>query len=148
VVIREHEPVRQIDRHGDRITAVHTGSGVYRPGIVVLTAGAWTGDLADAIGLHLPTRPVKGQMLLAECRVPPVQTPLHSAEALLVPWPDGRLAVGVTLEEAGFDDRVRLGSLSRILQHAIALVPAVGKLALDRAWAGLRPATPDGWPYM
>lgn len=148
VVVREHEPVRQIDRHGDRITAIHTSGGAYHPGTVVFTAGAWTGALAESIGLNLPTRPVKGQMLLAECRVPPVQTPLHSSEALLVPWPDGRLAVGVTLEEAGFDDRVRLGSLSRILQHAIALVPAVAKLALDRAWAGLRPATPDGWPYM
>jgi glycine oxidase len=77
-----------------------------------------------------------------------VRTPLHAGEALLIPWPDGRLAIGVTMEEAGFDDRVRLDSLCKILQHAIALVPAVGKLALDRAWAGLRPATPDGWPYM
>jgi glycine oxidase len=148
VSIRENEPVRQIEKHGDRITALHTTSGSYHPDIVILTAGAWTGELAGMLGLHLPTRPVKGQMLLAHCRVPPVQTPLHAGEALLVPWPDGRLALGATLEEVGFDDRVRLESLCRILQRTIALVPAVGGLAFDRAWAGLRPATPDGHPYM
>jgi glycine oxidase len=148
VEIRENDPVRKLEREGDRITAVHTNSQTYRPGLVVLAAGAWSGELADAIGLRLPTRPVKGQMLLADCRVPPIKTPLHAGEALLIPWPDGRLALGVTVEEVGFDDRVRLDSLLRILRRTIELVPAVGELALSYAWAGLRPATPDGWPYM
>jgi glycine oxidase len=148
VEIHESEPVRKLEREGERITAVHTSSGCYRPGLVVLAAGAWAGELAEAIGLRLPTRPVKGQMLLADCRVPPIRTPLHAGEALLIPWPDGRLALGVTVEEAGFDDRVRLDSLLRILRQTIELVPAVGELALSYAWAGLRPATPDGLPYM
>jgi len=148
VTINEDEPVRKLDRDGDRISAVHTSRGSYRPGLIVLAAGAWSGELADAIGLRLPTRPVKGQMLLADCRVPPIRTPLHAGKALLIPWPDGRLALGVTVEEVGFDDRVRLDSLLRILSQTIELVPPVGELALSYAWAGLRPATPDGWPYM
>lgn len=148
VQIRENEPVRKLERDGERVSAVHTNHGSYRPGLVVLAAGAWSGELADTIGLRLPTRPVKGQMVLAECRVPPIKTPLHAGETLLIPWPDGRLALGVTVEEVGFDDRVRLDSLSRILRQTIELVPAVGALSLSYAWAGLRPATPDGWPYM
>jgi glycine oxidase len=148
VVVHENEPVRRLVRHGDRITAVQTAQGQYQPDLVVLTAGAWSGELLGAVGPHLPTRPVKGQMLMAACRVPPVQTPMHAGEALLVPWPDGRLALGVTVEEAGFHDRVELAALQRILDQAIALVPAVGKLPFSHAWAGLRPATPDAWPYM
>jgi len=148
VVIHEQEPVRRIERQGDRISAVHTARAVYQPGLVVLTAGAWAGELAAMLGLQLPTRPVKGQMVMAECRVPPVTMPLHAGNALLIPWPDGRLALGVTVEEAGFDDRVRLASLQAILRDTMALVPAVAELALGYAWAGLRPATPDGLPYM
>lgn len=74
--------------------------------------------------------------------------PLFAGETLLVPRPDGRLLVGVTVEEAGFDDRVTLEGLRAILEPACRLFPALGALPLARAWAGLRPATPDGWPYL
>ncbi|MBL8799315.1 MAG: glycine oxidase ThiO [Planctomycetia bacterium] len=148
VEVREHEPVMQLDREGTRLVAVHTERQTYRPQCVVVAAGAWSGALAATLGLKLPTRPVKGQMLMAECAQLPVQTPLHAGNALLIPWPDGRLAIGVTVEEAGFDDRVRLDSLRQILNRVIELVPSVGGLALSHAWAGLRPATPNDWPYM
>lgn len=148
VRIRENEPVLELAREGDRITAVRTASGVYHPGLVVLTSGAWTGDVARTAGIHLPTRPVKGQLLEVECRNPPVHMPLHIGETLFVPRPDGRLVIGVTVEEAGFDDRVTLDGLRTIMQGACSVIPAVGPLALGRAWAGLRPATPDELPYM
>src|SRR5262249_37868275 len=108
----------------------------------------WTGQLGEQVKLDLPTHPVKGQLLMADCRASPVRTPMHAGNALLVPWPDGRLLLGVTVEEAGFDTQVRLESLRQILQRTIELVPAVADLRLDRAWAGLRPATPDEWPYL
>jgi glycine/D-amino acid oxidase-like deaminating enzyme len=54
---------------GERITAVHTVSTCYWPGLVVLTAGAWSGGLAESLGLDLPTQPIKGQLLQADCRV-------------------------------------------------------------------------------
>ena len=148
VKINEREPVQRFDRHGDRITAVNTSSAVYHPGQVVLTAGAWSGDVATSLGLHLPTRPVKGQMLLADCRVSPVTTPIMAEHTVLAPQPDGRMKLGVTMEEVGFDDRVTLEGLQSNLERATALVPRLGRLTFGRAWAGLRPATPDGWPYM
>jgi glycine oxidase len=148
VVIREGCPVRRLVRDGDRIGAVHTDEACYHPGVVVLTAGAWSGGLLEPLGVRLATRPVKGQLLLAECRVPPVRTPLHAGEALLVPRPEGDLLLGVTVEEAGFDDRVTLDGLRTILAGTCALVPAVGALEWKRAWAGLRPATPDECPYL
>ena len=148
VQVRENEPVRRLVRDGDRISEAVTSSERYHPGLVVLTAGAWSGDVLAAIGVHLPTRPVKGQLLLADCRVSPVRKPLHVGDALFVPRPDGRLVIGVTVEEVGFDDRVTLAGLRSILHEACAAVPAVGQLPMRRAWAGLRPATPDELPCM
>lgn len=148
VRIREHEPVLQLECVGDRVTMVRTASTRFEPGLVVLTAGAWSGELAGSLGMTLPTRPVKGQMILADCRVAPVRTPLFGNEALFVPRADGRLMLGVTVEEAGYDDRVTLEGVRTILQDTSRLVPSVGQLGLARAWAGLRPATPDEWPYM
>jgi glycine oxidase len=148
VDVHEEEPVRRLERRGDRVVAVHTSRASYQPGTVVLAAGAWTGLLGEQVSSPLPTRAVKGQLLLADCRVPPVRTPLHAGNALLIPWSDGRLLVGVTVEEAGFDSQVRLEGLRQILQRTIELVPAVANLPLHRTWAGLRPATPDEWPYM
>jgi glycine oxidase len=148
VLIRENEPVQRVVREGDRITAVHTTAACYWPGLVVLTAGTWSGGLAEGLELDLPTEPVKGQMIQTECRISPVRTPLRSGNALFVPRPDGTLLLGVTVEDAGYDSRVTLDGVRSILEETVALVPAVGKLPLIRAWAGLRPSTPDGWPYM
>lgn len=148
VVIREREPVMRLTRDGDRISAVHTTRESYRPGIVVLTAGAWSGRLAEELGVSLPTHAVKGQMLMADCRVAPVQTPLYAGEALLVPQTDGRLSLGVTVEPNMCDERVTLEGIRIILDETCAIVPSIRQLPLERAWAGLRPATPDGWPYM
>ncbi len=148
VRIRENEPVLRLVRDGERITSVQTATNTYHPGLVVMTAGAWSGDVLTSAGVHLPTRPVKGQLLLADCRVSPMRRPLHAGNTLFVPRPDGGIVIGVTVEEAGYDNRVTLEGLHTILNGARALVPAVGSLELRRAWAGLRPATPDELPYM
>jgi len=148
VTIRENEPVLRVVREGDRITAVHTVSASYWPGLIVLAAGAWSGALAEVVGLDLPTQPVKGQLLQVQCPVSPVRGPLHAGNCLFVPLPDGDLVLGVTVEDAGFDERVTLKGVSDIVRGTCALVPAVADLPLVRAWAGLRPSSPDGCPYM
>src|SRR5262249_6368862 len=130
VDFRLGEPVQQLVRDGDGITAVQTGRGVYHPGAVVLTAGAWSGEVAATLGLELPTRPVKGQLLLADCLVAPVRTPMHYGEALLAPQPGGRLMLGVTVEEAGFDVRVTAAGVRAILERTAALVPGIDELPL------------------
>jgi len=148
VLIRINEPVQRLVREGEGIGTVHTTNHVFCPGVVVITAGAWSGEMAATLGLELPTRPVKGQLLLADCLVSPVRTPMHYGEALLAPQPSGRLMLGVTIEEAGFDERVTVAGVRAILERTTALVPGIQELSLHRAWTGLRPATPDGWPYI
>lgn len=148
VTIREYQIIHRLVLDGDRIAIVHTDSARYVAATVVLCAGAWSGKVAGLLGLSLPTRPVKGQMLMADCRASSVRIPIRAGNALFVPRADGRLALGVTVEEAGYDPRVTLAGVRSILDWTSAVVPAVGQLPLLRTWAGLRPATPDGWPYM
>src|SRR5262249_33571473 len=143
VTLREYEEVRRLERTGESIQRIHTSTATYQPGVVVLCTGAWTGLLADQLGPALPPRPGRGQMVLAEWRVPPLRTPVGAGDALFVPRPDGRLMLGVTMEEAGFVDQVTLAGVRAILNRTCALAPAVGELPLARAWAGLRPVTPD-----
>jgi len=148
VQFREGETVVRLVPDGDRVAAVVTDTARYQPGQVILAAGCWSGLLGEPLHLHLAVRPVKGQLLRVRSRVPPVRIPVHAGEALLVPRPDGSLLAGVTVEEAGFDERVTVAGLRRILDGVTRLAPGVADLSPGRAWAGLRPATPDGLPYM
>jgi glycine oxidase len=150
-VVREHEPVVRlmtstvaVTAAENGITSVETVRARYCPKVVVIAAGAWSGQF----GVAIPMRPVKGQLLEVECHTSPVNRPMHCGDALFVPRPDGTLVLGVTVEEAGFDESVTVEGLRAIVTETAALVPAVGGLTFRRAWAGLRPATPDELPVL
>jgi glycine oxidase len=141
---------------GDEVTVVETEHGraigvktvktVFAARDVVNCAGAWAG----AIGPYaLPTRPVKGQML---CLVMPSRTlikhVIRSPKAYLIPRSDGRLLVGATVEEAGFDKRTDRDTIQRFHKAALELVPKLADARILEDWAGLRPGTPDGLPML
>jgi len=141
---------------GDEVTAVTVADGratgvatvktAFHTAKVVNCAGAWSGQIAPHA---FPTRPVKGQML---CLVMPSRTLLkhvvRSPEAYLIPRSDGRLLVGATVEEAGFDKRTDLATIQRLHHAALALVPKLGNARILESWAGLRPGTPDALPIL
>lgn len=139
--------VSSLTNNGSSAITVQTEHASYHAEVVVNCSGAWAGQLGPAA---IPTRPVKGQML----SVVPLahQAVLHhvvrAPEVYLVPRSDGRIVIGSTLEEAGFDKQVDPSTI-RHLQHAAAeYVPAVRGMRLHEAWAGLRPGTPDGRPLL
>ena len=129
-----------------RATGVKTAKTAFRAAKIVNCAGAWSGQIPP---LPFPTRPVKGQML---CLVMPSRTLLQhvvrSPEAYLIPRSDGRLLVGATVEEAGFDKRTDIATIQRLHKAAIALVPKLATAKILEDWAGLRPGTPDGLPIL
>jgi glycine oxidase len=131
--------------HG-RATGVTTVKTAFRAAKVVNCAGAWSGQIPPHA---FPTRPVKGQML---CLVMPSRTLLkhvvRSPEAYLIPRSDGRVLVGATVEEAGFDKRTDLATIQRLHKAAIALVPKLADARILESWAGLRPGTPDALPIL
>jgi len=129
-----------------RATGVTTTKTSFLASKVVNCAGAWSGQ----IGPHaFPTRPVKGQML---CLLMPSRTLLkhviRSPQAYLIPRSDGRLLVGATVEEAGFDQRTDLATIQRLHHAALALVPELRHAKILEDWAGLRPGTPDALPIL
>lgn len=137
---------------GDRIAGVRTASGEeLRAAAVVLASGAWSGAAEWLPGeARPPVRPVKGQIL--ELRAPGGQPPcgriVASERVYLVPRPDGRLIVGATTEERGFDSVVTAGGVHELLREAYRLLPDVAEMELIESMAGLRPGTPDNLPLI
>ena len=141
---------------GGRATGVITTKTAFHAAKVVNCAGAWAGQIASEqitsgqIGPHpIPTRPVKGQML---CLVMPerelIRHVIRSPNVYLIPRSDGRLLVGATVEEAGFDKRTDTATIQRLHKSAIELVPKLADAKILEDWAGLRPATPDALPIL
>jgi glycine oxidase len=119
---------------------------------VVLAAGAWSGGV-DWLPSHVRphVRPVKGQVAELRTRVgeePPARRILASERVYMVPRPDGRLIVGATVEEMGFDTTVTAGGVHELLREAYRLLPDVAEMELVGAAAGLRPGTPDNLPIV
>ncbi|MGH9186140.1 MAG: glycine oxidase ThiO [Acidimicrobiales bacterium] len=136
---------------GGRATGVRADDGTVLGAstAVVLAAGAWSGALAP-----LPVRPVKGEILrLQGAGGEPVLTHnlrgvRHGRSVYVVPRRDGRVIVGATVEEKGFDTTVTAGAVRALLDDAVELVPALADLDFVEAVAGLRPGTPDNAPLI
>lgn len=151
VDIREGEDARDVDiARGARIEAVRTAPGTrFAAGQFVLAAGAWSGGIAERIGAALPVRPVRGQMLQFECGVAAPPVIVLQGRRYVVPRRDGAVLVGSTEEHrAGFDVSTTAAALDRLHAFAAACVPPLGATPRAAAWAGLRPASADGRPYL
>jgi glycine oxidase len=133
---------------GGRVEAVDTDEGRLRAGRYLVAAGAWTDALLAQAGWRPGIRPVRGQIALLNTGTPGVRPLLLQGKRYLVPRADGRVLVGSTEEDAGFDARPTAGPIAGLLAFAAALVPALASAPLERCWAGLRPGSPDGLPYL
>jgi len=145
------KPVREIARNGSRVlgAVLEDASGTkIAAGRVVNTAGAWAGAISVAGIAPVPIRPVKGHMLALEAAPGTLHHVIRSHRGYLVPRRSGRIVVGSTMEEAGFDKTPRAAQLTGLLRAAQALCPALEKSAVVDYWAGLRPASKDGLPVL
>ena len=128
----------------ERAVGVATRKTEYRARTVVNCAGAWAGQIGPQ---KFPTRPVKGQML-AVVGGPAVHHVIRTPGLYLVPRGDGRIVIGSTLEDAGFDKRTNPDTIRQLLEAARRLVPGLRKARILEDWAGLRPGTPDDLPIL
>lgn len=146
VELREFTTVRGIETAGARVVAVDTDAGRIETRAFVNAIGAWAGQIAS-LPDHLPVRPVKGHMM-ALVDGPVVQHVLYGRHGYIVPRNDGRLIVGSTMEEVGFDARITVAGLARLMEIARAISPATSAAAIADTWTGFRPATSDGLPVI
>jgi glycine oxidase len=140
--------VHGFERLGARVTGAQTLFGTLSADRVLLTAGAWSDALLGPLGWRPGIRPVRGQIALLRCETPLFRRVLMCGSRYVVPRTDGRVLVGSTEEEAGFDKRTTAQAIHDLLGLACALVPELAGVPLERCWAGLRPGSPDGLPYL
>ncbi|MDD0974250.1 glycine oxidase ThiO [Pseudomonas fontis] len=148
VTLREHCEITGFSRTGERITGVQTPEGVIEADQVVLTAGAWSGDLLRLLGLSLPVEPVKGQMILFKCADDFLPSMVLAKGRYAIPRRDGHILIGSTLEHAGYDKTPTDVALESLKASAVELLPALADATPVGHWAGLRPGSPEGIPYI
>ncbi len=148
VTIREQCEVAGFLREGERVVGVRTATGELRADQVVLSAGAWSGELLGSLGLALPVEPVKGQMILYKCAADFLSSMVLAKGRYAIPRRDGHILVGSTLEHEGFDKTPTLSALESLKASAVELIPALAQAEVVGHWAGLRPGSPEGIPYI
>ena len=138
--------VTAVEVQEGRAVSAATAKSRYQAGAVVNCCGAWSGQVPP---LRFPTRPIKGQMLcLVTAQHGLLQHVVRAPDAYIVPRSDGRVLVGSTLEDVGFDKRVDTDTIQRLHQAAANLVPQLGEARMLETWAGLRPGTRDTLPLL
>jgi glycine oxidase len=134
-----------------RASGARTAHTTYPSPIVVNAAGAWAPQIAP---IPIPTRPVKGQMV---CVVPfagtshagpLIQHVVRTPDIYIIPRSDGRILLGATVEEAGFDKQVDPETIQRLFREGKRVAPILESTRIHEAWAGLRPGTPDNLPIL
>ena len=148
VQLRESTQVSGLTLRGQRVTAVETQSGSLSADSVVVASGAWSARLLAGLGMTLPVRPVRGQMIMYHAQPSQIRHINLYEGHYLIPRQDGRVLVGSTLEEVDFDKSTTVEARESLIRFAGSLFPFLRELPIESQWAGLRPGSPTGIPYI
>ncbi|MDX6805395.1 glycine oxidase ThiO [Terrihabitans rhizophilus] len=142
----ENTAVISLERSGGRVTGLLTEAERVEAGTFVLAAGAWSPQLVP--DLQIPVRPLRGQSmaLRMDPRMPALTHVVWTEQIHMAPKGDGRLVIGATVEERGFDQRNTAGGVFALLEAARQALPSMEDLAIDEIWAGFRPTSLDDAP--
>lgn len=146
--IRNGTPVVGFQTDTDRVTAVRSPDASFPCDAVVIAAGARSGQIARMLRLALPVRPVRGQMIALGGMRAPVRHIVWGPDGYLVPRVNGLVFAGATIEDVGFRRRTTKAGVLAMRSMASRLVPQLKAATVHFAWAGLRPASPDGLPII
>lgn len=133
---------------GGKITGVVTDSGEYASDHVVIAGGAWSSKVMGASGLNLDTYPVKGECFSVITERPLVTGTIFSHGCYIVPKKGNRIVVGATVKPNTFNEKVTMDGILTLMEKARNIMPAITEGELESTWAGIRPQTGDGLPYL
>jgi glycine oxidase len=148
VQVRDYTPVTGITRSADRVTGVTVANGesIAAP-VVVNCAGSWAMQVSPEMS-QLPVKPIKGTIVLLETPAPPTREIFASSQGSIYPRADNKVLLGATVEDVGYDKRVTIAAVHRLIHDAVTLMPILKTASLVTAWSGLRPYSPDTLPFI
>jgi len=153
VTLIEHCELTAVTLDKNRVTAINTTSGEFAVNQLIIAAGAWTGQLfrqllSPIIGEAPKIAPVKGQMLLFDAQPETLSYMVLDGDQYLIPRRDGKILAGSTVEQDDFNKTTTAQAQDRLNAFAINLLPSLKDALLIKHWAGLRPGTEHGIPYI
>ena len=148
VTIHSQTEVNRFISHGSTVTELETSNGKHPVNNVVLCAGAWGGELLATTGVNLPLEPVRGQMMVIKTLANTINRIVLSGSRYLIPRSDGRVLVGSTIERTGFEKQTTAVAREDLYASAIQMAPCLAEWPIEHHWAGLRPGSPSGIPYI
>lgn len=148
VVVVENTPVEKLSIRDGRVISVTTPSGSFAADWFVLAAGAWSGELAKCIGMELAVRPVRGVISLLELPGYQLNAIVEQGKRYVVPRGDGLFLIGSSEQDVGFDKSVEMHIVGELEDWARGILPELDMARRKASWAGLRPGSPDGLPFL
>ncbi|MBD3671011.1 MAG: glycine oxidase ThiO [Gammaproteobacteria bacterium] len=148
IELREHTEVEGLIAERGQLRGIHTSQGDIYAQHVVVAGGAWSGRLLQDLGLTIDIRPVKGQMILYRTQPGTIQRIVLKDGKYVIPRRDGHVLAGSTMENTDFDKTTTEQAQHELRQAAEALFPVLADAPLVKHWAGLRPGSPEGIPYI
>jgi glycine oxidase len=132
---------------GDRV-GVQTAASTWEADRVVLAAGSWSSQITVQDADPVPVKPIRGQLIQLATTRGDIRRVLWGPDGYLVPWPDGTVLVGATLEDVGFDERHTDEAVQELRNAAVRLAPSLAHASVTSVRTGLRPRGPDDLPMI
>lgn len=146
---QEHCKISQLNIRQGRVQSLSTENGLsFKADQVVIATGAWSAHWSEQLGLKIPVQPVQGQMLLFKTPENWLPTMCMNQVMYLIPRRDGHVICGSSMRQVGFDTSPSAEIRENILAACLEMVPELANFPLLKQWAGLRPSSPDGIPYI
>jgi len=146
--IRTGQPVRRLLSDGQTCTGVETAQVKHEGEAVVVCAGAWSGNLLGDLPRPPEIHPMRGQMLLFHAEPGTISRMVLEGNRYVIPRRDGRTLFGSTIEDVGFDKETTDSARKELFEIATARFPVLKRFPVEAHWAGLRPSSPAGVPYI
>lgn len=148
VELHEQTEVTGFTVRSSRVRGVQTNRGEFLAGRVVIASGAWSSLLMQGAGLELAVEPVRGQMIMFETTPGLLRHITMHGDHYLIPRQNGLVLVGSTLEYTGYNKETTEVARETLIEKAVSLVPVLAGYPVIKHWAGLRPGTATGVPYI
>lgn len=145
----EHCPIEQFNIVNGKVQSIRSQNQQnYFADQFIITTGAWSQRWSEQLNIDIPVQPIQGQMVLFKTPKNWLPTMCMNKVMYLIPRADGHVVCGSTMQNRGFDTTPNAEAQQTILEACFEIVPELADFPMVKQWAGLRPSSPNGVPYI